>query len=177
VTTAARTVADIARTTTFMGGVVVADAALYERHASKSELRRVLAGCERWPGTSRARQVTDFADGLAESVLESTVSSPRRTACSNTTAASGGRWAYPGGIPARRAFRACPVRQEWRDFRPNPGVRVGVVARIGYSSLRAPERSSASADVAQLVEHHLAKVRVAGSNPVVRSEARLCGSG
>ncbi len=26
-----------------------------------------------------------------------------------------------------------------------------------------------SADVAQLVEHHLAKVRVAGSNPVVRS--------
>ena len=25
------------------------------------------------------------------------------------------------------------------------------------------------ADVAQLVEHHLAKVRVAGSNPVVRS--------
>jgi hypothetical protein len=27
----------------------------------------------------------------------------------------------------------------------------------------------AHADVAQLVEHHLAKVRVAGSNPVVRS--------
>ena len=27
-----------------------------------------------------------------------------------------------------------------------------------------------NADVAQLVEHHLAKVRVAGSNPVVRSE-------
>jgi hypothetical protein len=26
--------------------------------------------------------------------------------------------------------------------------------------------------VAQLVEHHLAKVRVAGSNPVVRSEPR-----
>ena len=26
------------------------------------------------------------------------------------------------------------------------------------------------ADVAQLVEHHLAKVGVAGSNPVVRSE-------
>ena len=29
--------------------------------------------------------------------------------------------------------------------------------------------SSGTADVAQLVEHHLAKVRVAGSNPVVRS--------
>ena len=32
-----------------------------------------------------------------------------------------------------------------------------------------PSRSE-RADVAQLVEHHLAKVRVAGSNPVVRSE-------
>ena len=28
------------------------------------------------------------------------------------------------------------------------------------------------ADVAQLVEHHLAKVGVAGSNPVVRSDER-----
>jgi hypothetical protein len=34
---------------------------------------------------------------------------------------------------------------------------------------RTPARP-ADADVAQLVEHHLAKVRVAGSNPVVRSE-------
>ena len=33
--------------------------------------------------------------------------------------------------------------------------------------------SDRRADVAQLVEHHLAKVRVAGSNPVVRSVARL----
>ena len=32
--------------------------------------------------------------------------------------------------------------------------------------------SRSNADVAQLVEHHLAKVRVAGSNPVVRSEPR-----
>src|SRR5690349_20500088 len=38
-------------------------------------------------------------------------------------------------------------------FHPSPG--------------NAPERQ---ADVAQLVAHHLAKVRVAGSNPVVRSE-------
>jgi hypothetical protein len=30
-----------------------------------------------------------------------------------------------------------------------------------------------AADVAQLVEHHLAKVRVAGSNPVVRSKKVL----
>ena len=32
------------------------------------------------------------------------------------------------------------------------------------------DRARRHADVAQLVEHHLAKVRVAGSNPVVRSE-------
>ena len=32
------------------------------------------------------------------------------------------------------------------------------------------------ADVAQLVAHHLAKVRVAGSNPVVRSAALHAGS-
>ena len=31
------------------------------------------------------------------------------------------------------------------------------------------------ADVAQLVEHHLAKVRVAGSNPVVRSTLDFVG--
>ena len=31
-------------------------------------------------------------------------------------------------------------------------------------------RGNSHADVAQLVEHHLAKVRVAGSNPVVRSQ-------
>jgi predicted transcriptional regulator of viral defense system len=71
VTTAARTVTDIARTASFMDGVVVADSALRERHVSKTELRRVLAHCQRWPGASRAGQVIDFADGLAESVLES----------------------------------------------------------------------------------------------------------
>ena len=37
---------------------------------------------------------------------------------------------------------------------------------------RRPTRTCRTdrADVAQLVEHHLAKVRVAGSSPVIRSE-------
>ena len=41
-----------------------------------------------------------------------------------------------------------------------------------FNAAGAQEKSStgSNADVAQLVEHHLAKVRVAGSNPVVRSE-------
>lgn len=70
-TTAARTVADIARTSAFMEGVVVADSALRERHMSKTELRRVLACCERWPGIARAREVAAFASGISESPLES----------------------------------------------------------------------------------------------------------
>jgi hypothetical protein len=70
-TTAARTVVDIARMATFMEGVVVADSALYERHTSKAELRRVLLRCDRWPGISRARHVVEFANGLAESAFES----------------------------------------------------------------------------------------------------------
>ena len=45
---------------------------------------------------------------------------------------------------------ACPP-PVWLWLHPQPGSRM-------------------RADVAQLVEHHLAKVRVAGSNPVVRSE-------
>jgi hypothetical protein len=71
VTTAARTVADIARTSTFMDGVVVADSALHKRHTSRTGIRRVLASCERWPGVSLARDVVDFSSAASESVLES----------------------------------------------------------------------------------------------------------
>jgi hypothetical protein len=71
VTTAARTVSDIARTVPFMEGVVVADSALHQRWTSKTELRRVLAGCNRWPGVADARIVVEFANGLSESVFES----------------------------------------------------------------------------------------------------------
>jgi hypothetical protein len=70
-TTAARTVVDIARTSAFMAGVVTADSALRERWASKTELRRVLASCDGWPGISGARTAVEFASPLAESVLES----------------------------------------------------------------------------------------------------------
>jgi hypothetical protein len=63
VTTAARSVTDIARAATFMEGVVATDSALYQRHTSKTELRRVLASCQRWPGIDRARQVADFSPG------------------------------------------------------------------------------------------------------------------
>jgi len=70
-TTVPRTVVDLARELEFRDGVVVADSALRQRLTSKKELRQVLAECPRWPGVSRAASVVEFADGLAESVLES----------------------------------------------------------------------------------------------------------
>jgi hypothetical protein len=70
-TTAGRTVIDIARTSPFMESVVAADSALHERYTSKTDLRRVLASCAQWPGTTAAKAAVDFASGLAESVLES----------------------------------------------------------------------------------------------------------
>ena len=54
------------------------------------------------------------------------------------------------------------------EFAPRPGSATVLFARRHGSAGRQPH--GWHADVAQLVEHHLAKVRVAGSNPVVRSE-------
>jgi hypothetical protein len=55
--------------------------------------------------------------------------------------------------------------------RDAPGIRFGILdgTRLEFPSVAKCEPGGA--DVAQLVAHHLAKVRVAGSNPVVRSEA------
>lgn len=71
VTTPARTVVDIARTGPFMAGVVTADSALHQRWTSKTELRRLLASCDGWPGIGNARTAVEFASPSAESVLES----------------------------------------------------------------------------------------------------------
>jgi hypothetical protein len=71
VTTAARTVIDLARTLPFAEGVVVADSALREEKATKPELLKVLGACPGWPGVKQARQVVQFADERAESPLES----------------------------------------------------------------------------------------------------------
>ena len=71
ITTVARTVVDLARTTSFREGVVTADSALHQHLTSKKELLGVLADCRRAPGSLMAAQVVEFADGLAESALES----------------------------------------------------------------------------------------------------------
>jgi hypothetical protein len=71
VTTVPRTVIDLARTLDFRSGLVVADSALRQHLTAKRELRDALSTCRRWPGASKAAEVVEFADGLAESVLES----------------------------------------------------------------------------------------------------------
>jgi Protein of unknown function (DUF559) len=71
VTTAARTVVDLARTLPFMDAVVVADSALNEEKTTKPELHRALEESAGWPGVKQARRVIDFADERAESPLES----------------------------------------------------------------------------------------------------------
>ncbi len=71
VTTAARTVADLARTLPFTGAVVAADSALREEKATKPELEAILGRCARWPGVKQARRVVEFADERAGSPLES----------------------------------------------------------------------------------------------------------
>ena len=71
VTTVARTVIDVARTSSFRAGVVTADSALRTKQTSNEELRAILAMCSRWPGVTQATAVVDFADMLSESALES----------------------------------------------------------------------------------------------------------
>jgi hypothetical protein len=71
VTTVSRTVIDLARVLEFRAGVVVADSALQQKLTSKKELAAVIAACPRWRGVRTATQVVEFADGRAESPLES----------------------------------------------------------------------------------------------------------
>jgi Transcriptional regulator, AbiEi antitoxin len=71
VTTASRTVVDLARASAFRAGVVTADSALRRKLTTKAELHAVVADCRGWPGVHRAAEVVAFADALSESPLES----------------------------------------------------------------------------------------------------------
>lgn len=71
VTTPARTVIDLARSLEFRAGVVTADSALRKKLVRKPELESLLASSLRRAGNDRAAKVVAFADGRAESVLES----------------------------------------------------------------------------------------------------------
>lgn len=70
VTTLARTAVDLARKGPALSAVVVLDSAL-RREVPREELEEVLHVAKGWPGSKRATQWVEFADGRAESPLES----------------------------------------------------------------------------------------------------------
>jgi hypothetical protein len=71
VTSAARTVIDVARTAGFEAAVAVADSALHKHLTDPDELARAVRRCTGWPGAPQARRVVAAADGDSESVGES----------------------------------------------------------------------------------------------------------
>jgi hypothetical protein len=71
VTTPARTVLDLARTSSFAAGVVAADSAVRQGLTTVAELLHVAEPYRQRRGGDRAHRVVIFADGLAESPLES----------------------------------------------------------------------------------------------------------
>jgi hypothetical protein len=70
VTTVERTAVDLARKGPPLSAVVVLDSAL-RAGATRTALESVLRSCKGWPGSTQARQYVVFADGRAESALES----------------------------------------------------------------------------------------------------------
>jgi hypothetical protein len=70
VTTIARTAVDLARKGPALSAVVVLDSAL-RRDVPREELEEVLRTAKGWPGSKRAAEYVAFADGRAESALES----------------------------------------------------------------------------------------------------------
>jgi hypothetical protein len=71
VTSVARTVVDLGREHGMAAAVVSADAALHAGLVTVDELRQQVRACSGWPGVRAARRAVEFADGRAESPLES----------------------------------------------------------------------------------------------------------
>jgi hypothetical protein len=71
VTSAARTVVDVARHRSTATAVAAIDAALHRELATLEEIEAVLRRCWNWPGIRRAQHAVQLADGRAESPLES----------------------------------------------------------------------------------------------------------
>lgn len=71
VTSAERTVVDLARALPFAAGLVTADSALFQEKTTAGRLYRVVGDCKGWPGIATAREVVDFSHPGGESPLES----------------------------------------------------------------------------------------------------------
>lgn len=71
VTSDERLIIDLAREHGMPSGLVAADHALHLRRTTRDRLESELRRCSGWPGVRAARDAVAFADGRAESVLES----------------------------------------------------------------------------------------------------------
>lgn len=69
-TTLQRTGVDVARARRYLAGVVTMDAVL-AMGIDREVLEQAARACARWPGARHARRAAEFADGRAESPLES----------------------------------------------------------------------------------------------------------
>ena len=130
-TSAARTLTDCAREWALEDAVVAMDAALLAERTTTDELRDAAAAVHHWPGASRALRAAGFADGRAESPLETR-----------------GRLRIIGaGLPAprlqveiRAAGRLVGVADAWFD---EAAVAVEFDGRVKYSTPwrgRSPEQ-------------------------------------
>ena len=149
-----------------------------------SRAPRIAAPIPRTSTSARNVTVTPRAAAVSPPCRGSRSSAPGRDPPPRGGSASRVRGGYAAGdrtVGARiRSPGPCRPRCQRvpRDVTGDPGFGPCRPPRIQFT----PHRRNAErhADVAQLVEHHLAKVRVAGSNPVVRSERPsqdTCGVG
>lgn len=157
ITTAARTVVDVARTSPFADGVVAVDSALQQGLTDVIDLGKVLDACRGWPGIRRARQVVSFGDPGAESVLESIsrvamhaqgVPMPRTQVAIGShrvdflwddvkvigEADGLAKYAQADGVSIRDALRAEKRREEWLA---DAGYEI---IRWGWEDARNPPR-------------------------------------
>src|SRR5918996_6640545 len=104
------------------------------------------------PGTSRPTTASDVSASRPKICGIQYDANPASAAC-RADATTSSIPPTPATSPPK-----IPMRMRRRLSRPRGGGRAGAIL-------------GGLADVAQLVEHHLAKVRVAGSNPVVRSNS------
>ena len=143
----------------------------------------------RYPCANRPKVLATHLSGLEESYMDSwgvrTNSSVTCVPLLKSSAPRGGpaglrSTAHPAPREARPRIVARPPHGRPAPASPQPRRHSDLAVTsdtVGPQHLRRcsdphivfPRRHGRCADVAQLVEHHLAKVRVAGSNPVVRS--------
>ena len=151
VTSRARTVADLARSSSFAWGVVAADHALASGLAMEELVAQVVAAARR-DGIGLLRAVAAFADGRAESVAES-VSRVMMTQAGLPTPELQYVILGPDGFVARADFA-------W----PESGVVGEVDGKAKYGALLRPGQSPA--DVIMAEKRREEAIRQAGWWPV-----------